>query len=84
MNPGGLVLIVFSIIGISQLFAGNALERLKILPSTAGQTPTTTPPAGTTPQIPGSTTPYGTGPYGVAPFGDHGGAPAPGTTPQGV
>ena len=83
MNPGGLVLMTFAVIGISQLFWGDALKRLKILPATAGQTPTTYP-AGTTPQIPGSTTPFGTGPYGVAPFGDHGGAPAPGTVPQAV
>lgn len=81
MNPGGLVLIVFSIIGISQLFAGNALERLKILPSTAGQAPSSTSPLTT--GAPGSPS-SPVGPFGVAPFGDHGGTPAPGTVPQAV
>ncbi|HEY3923797.1 MAG TPA: diguanylate cyclase [Acidothermaceae bacterium] len=42
MNPGGLVLIAVAVIAGAQLFAGNALQRLRILPSTAGQTPTST------------------------------------------
>lgn len=81
MNPGGLVLMAFAVIAGAQLFAGDALQRLRILPSTAGQTPSSTSPPTT--GAPGSpSTPVG--PFGVAPFGDHGGAPAPGTVPQAV
>ena len=68
MNPGGLVLMVFAVIAGAQLFAGQALQRLRILPSTAGQTPTTG----------ASSSPSTTAPPGVTV------APSPGAPPSGV
>ena len=50
MNPGGLVLIGFGVLGLCQLFGGDVLKRLRILPDTAGSAPAksstpATPPA---------------------------------------
>lgn len=44
MNPGGLVLVAIGGLALCQIFGGNALKRLRILPSNAGTAPTPAQP----------------------------------------
>lgn len=55
MNPAGVVIAIAGMWIVSQVFAGNALERLNILKPRAADTPTVPPGLvpGITPYLPG-------------------------------